>query len=100
MRRLLRGTAARLELRGGAVAGGLALVWRGAHLWPWAVFTLPVALVLAVAALNTAIEILTDHIPPDWLHMVKDAKDLGSLAVALVLALTTGFLGLVVSGLV
>ena len=99
MRRLLGETAARQELWG-AAAGGLALVWRGAHLWHWAVFALLVALVLAVEALNTAIEILTDHISPDWSRMAKDAKDLGSLAVALMLAVTAGFLGLVVAGLV
>jgi diacylglycerol kinase (ATP) len=99
VRRLLGETAARLELWG-AAAGGLALVWRGAHLWHWAVFALLVALVLAVEALNTAIEILTDHISPDWSQMAKDAKDLGSLAVGLMLAVTAGFLGLVVAGLV
>jgi diacylglycerol kinase (ATP) len=99
MRRLLGETAARQELWG-AAAGGLALVWRGAHLWHWAVFALLVALVLAVEALNTAIEILTDHVSPDWSQTAKDAKDLGSLAVALMLAVTAGFLGLVVAGLV
>lgn len=99
MRRLLGETAARQELWG-AAAGGLALVWRGAHLWQWAVFALLVALVLAVEALNTAIEVLTDDISPDWSQTAKDAKDLGSLAVALVLAVTAGFLGLVVAGLV
>ena len=99
MRRLLGETAARQELWG-AAAGGLALAWRGAHLWHWAVFALLVALVLAVEALNTAIETLTDHISPDWSQMAKDAKDLGSLAVALMLAVTAGFLGLVVAGLV
>jgi diacylglycerol kinase (ATP) len=99
LRRLLGETAARLELWG-AAAGGLALVWRGAHLWHWAVFAFLIALVLAVEALNTAIEILTDHISPDWSQIAKDAKDLGSLAVALMLAVTAGFLGLVVAGLI
>jgi hypothetical protein len=55
----------------GAAAGGLALAWRGAHLWHWAVFALLVALVPAVEALNTAIEILTDHISPGWSQTAK-----------------------------
>lgn len=99
MRRLLGETAARQELWG-AAAGGLALYWRGAHLWHGAVFVALVALVLAVEALNTALEILTDTISPDWSQMAKDAKDLGSLAVALLLTVTAGFLTLVLLGAV
>jgi diacylglycerol kinase (ATP) len=59
-----------------------------------------VALVLAIEALNTALEILTDTISPDWSQMAKDAKDLGSLAVALILTVTAGFLALVLLGAV
>lgn len=58
----------------GAAAGGLALAWRGAHLWHWAVFALLVALVPAVEALNTAIEILTDHISPGWSQTAKTQR--------------------------
>lgn len=36
----------------------------------------------AVEALNTAIEVLVDHLSPGWSQFAKDAKDLGSLAVA------------------
>jgi len=39
-------------------------------------------LLIAVEALNTAIEVLVDHLSPDWSEFAKDAKDLGSLAVA------------------
>ena len=39
-------------------------------------------LLIAVEALNTAIEVLVDHLSPDWSQFAKDAKDLGSLAVA------------------
>lgn len=97
LRRLLRESAARLELVG-AAAGALALLWHGAHLWHWAVFALLLALVLAVEALNTALEILTDRISPQWSQMAKDVKDLGSLAVALMLMSAGGFLGLVLAG--
>jgi diacylglycerol kinase (ATP) len=39
-------------------------------------------LLVAVEALNTAIEVLVDHLSPGWSQFAKDAKDLGSLAVA------------------
>ena len=38
-------------------------------------------LLIAVEALNTAIEAVVDHISPDWSEFARDAKDLGSLAV-------------------
>lgn len=37
---------------------------------------------IAVEALNTALEELVDHLSPGWSRFAKDAKDLGSLAVA------------------
>jgi diacylglycerol kinase (ATP) len=39
-------------------------------------------ILIAVEALNTAIEVLVDHLSPGWSQFAKDAKDLGSLAVA------------------
>ena len=39
-------------------------------------------LLIAVEALNTALEVLVDHLSPGWSAFAKDAKDLGSLAVA------------------
>ena len=38
-------------------------------------------LVIALEALNTAIECLVDHLTGDWAEFARDAKDLGSLAV-------------------
>ena len=38
-------------------------------------------LLVAIEALNTAIEELVDHISPDWSEFARNAKDLGSLAV-------------------
>lgn len=97
LRRLWAETAARLELAGAAgVALGFAL--RGADTWHWLGALALFALVLATEAINTAIEVLTDRISPEWSQMAKDAKDLGSLAVGLVLILTAGFVGAVLVG--
>ncbi len=51
---------------------------------------------IAVEALNTAIEVLTDHISPEWSRTAKDAKDLGSLAVGLMLVANLAYVGMVV----
>lgn len=37
-------------------------------------------LLVAVEALNTAIECIVDHLAPNWEVFARDAKDLGSLA--------------------
>lgn len=90
LRRLMRETAARQEIAFGA--GGLAvLVWAGASAAELGVFALLFLIVLAMEAVNTAIEVLVDRISPEWSQMAKDAKDLGSLAVGLVLAGMAGF---------
>lgn len=86
-RRLLAETAARLEL-GAAALAGAAFLWHGASAVQWMVLAGLFVAVLAVEALNTAIEVLTDRISPEWSQAAKDAKDLGSLAVGLVLMLT------------
>jgi len=44
--------------------------------------------VLAVEALNTAIEELVDHLSPGWSEFAKNAKDMGSFAVACALTAT------------
>lgn len=46
----------------------------------------------AVEALNTAIEVIVDHLSPGWSQFAKEAKDLGSLAVALVMAAMGAYL--------
>lgn len=97
--RLLAETAARLELLAAGVVA-VAYLWIGAALWHWLVTGFLLALVLAVEALNTAIEVLCDHISPEWSRMAKDAKDLGSLAVGLLLLVAGGFVGLVLVGLI
>lgn len=97
LRRLWAETAARLECVA-AIVVALAFLLRGVELWHWLVAAALLALLLAVEALNTAIEVLTNRISPEWSQMAKDAKDLGSLAVALILLVSGGFVGLVLLG--
>ena len=65
--------------------------WAGATAAELGIFALLFLLLLAVEALNTAVEVLVDRISPEWSQMAKDAKDLGSLAVGLVLLGIAGF---------
>ena len=51
---------------------------------------------VAVEALNTAIECIVDHLAPDWQEFARDAKDLGSLATMCLLCANGVFLGTVV----
>ncbi len=51
-------------------------------------------LVVLVEALNTALEEVVDHLSPGWSQFAKNAKDLGSLAVACAISI----LGLYVLG--
>lgn len=81
LRRLARESAFRQELVFIAVLLVLFVVL-GASL-PQVLGLLALGLVLvAVEALNTALEVLVDHLSPGWSQFAKDAKDLGSLAVA------------------
>jgi diacylglycerol kinase (ATP) len=99
LRRLWAETAARLEAAGAALAA-LAFALHGADVWHWLVAAALSALVLATEALNTAIEELTDRLSPEWSQMAKDAKDLGSLAVGLMLMVAAGFVLAVLTGIV
>lgn len=45
-------------------------------------------LVLAVEALNTAMEEIVDHLSPGWSEFAKNAKDMGSFAVMCALVAT------------
>lgn len=97
LRRLWAETAARLEIGGAAVVAALFAL-RGAEPWHWLVAALLFALVLAAEAINTALEELADHLSPDWSLMAKNVKDLGSLAVGLMLLATGGFVTMVLLG--
>lgn len=98
LRRLWAETAARLEIGGAVVVAGLFAL-RGAEPWHWLVALLLFALVLAMEAVNTALEDLADHLSPEWSQMAKNVKDLGSLAVGLMLVSTSGFVVAVLLGL-
>lgn len=81
LKRLARESAFRQEV---ALVAGLLLLFLalGASL-PEIMGMLAIGLLLiAVEALNTALEVLVDHLSPGWSEFAKDAKDLGSLAVA------------------
>lgn len=86
IRRLWAETAFRHEALGLPVV--CALFWLlAAPLWAYGVFAILWLLLIAVEALNTAVEAIVDHVSPHWSEAARDAKDLGSLAVmALLLA--------------
>ncbi|WP_103259047.1 diacylglycerol kinase [Tabrizicola aquatica] len=86
LRRLARESAFRQEVA--LIVGLLVLfVGLGASL-PEVLGLLGLGLLLiAVEALNTAIEVVVDHLSPGWSAFAKDAKDLGSLAVACTIGL-------------
>jgi len=79
-----REIAARIELAVSAAALAWLVILRssaGEILF----FVLLSCMLVSVEALNTCIELLTDHISPQRSALAKSAKDLGSLAVFLML---------------
>ncbi|WP_333816634.1 diacylglycerol kinase [Tabrizicola sp.] len=81
LRRLARESAFRQEL---ALIAGLLVLLLLFKASPGEILGL-IALglgLIAVEALNTALEVLVDHLSPGWSEFAKHAKDLGSLAVA------------------
>lgn len=53
----------------------------GANLGEFIAASILALLLIAIEALNTAVEVVVDHISPQWSEFARDAKDLGSLAV-------------------
>ncbi len=92
LRRLWAETAFRHELLGGA-AGFALLALVGVGALKIVVFAVLILILIAVEALNTAIECLVDQLSPDWAEFARDAKDLGSVAVACVIAAAALWLG-------
>jgi diacylglycerol kinase (ATP) len=86
-RRLWREAAFRQEL---AALAGLLVLFLAIGASAGEVIGLLVLsfVVLAVEALNTALEEVVDHISPGWSEMAKHAKDMGSFAVMCALAAT------------
>jgi diacylglycerol kinase (ATP) len=64
--------------------------WLGAHWVETALLAGSVLLVLIVELLNTGLESAVDRIGPQWHHLSKRAKDMGSAAVLLALVLAGG----------
>jgi diacylglycerol kinase (ATP) len=94
LRRLARESAFRQEV---ALIAGLlvAFVVFGASLAEMLGLLALGLLLVAVEALNTALEVLVDHLSPGWSAFAKDAKDLGSLAVACVIGGVLLYAGIV-----
>lgn len=84
-RRLLNESAFRQELTVGVLVLIALLLW-GVAPARIAGFVVLFLVLVAVEALNTALEVLVDHLSPEWSVFARDAKDLGSLAVAALLA--------------
>ncbi len=94
LKRLWAETAFRHEVLG--LPAVLLLFWAvSAPLWGVAGFVILWCVLIAVEALNTAVEALVDHVSPDWSEAARDAKDLGSLAVMALLVANAVFVGLV-----
>lgn len=86
-RRLLREAAFRQEVLGlTALAAVFALV--GASVPEFLGLLILSLGVLAVEAVNTAIEELVDRASPEWSEFARDTKDLGSFAVMCLLVAT------------
>jgi diacylglycerol kinase (ATP) len=83
-----------------AAGGGLALVyfWVGVDLATALTATILFLLLIAVEALNTAIEEIVDRISPEISETGRHAKDLGSLAVFCVIVANSLLLLYVVGG--
>ena len=88
---LVREMAARIEIGAYFIALGLLALF-GAELRHWIVITVLFLILLAVEALNTAIEAVVDRVSPERSDFARDAKDLGSAGVFLVVLATKCYL--------
>lgn len=84
LRRMWGESAFRQEVLFGAGAL-LLLVFLGASASQVGAFGVLLLVLLAVEALNTAIEVIIDHLSPDWSAFAKQAKDIASAAVFLMI---------------
>jgi diacylglycerol kinase len=55
--------------------------WVGLDRWEWVAIALCIALVMALEAINTALEYLTDLVSPDYHPLAGKAKDVAAGAV-------------------
>ena len=77
---LVREMAARIEI-GAFICVLLVLALIGAPIAHWIVLSVLFLILLAVEALNTAIEAIVDRVSPERSNFARDVKDLGSAAV-------------------
>jgi len=96
---LIRQMAARIEIAAFLIALGILAV-AGAELRHWIVVSVLFLILLAVEALNTAIEVIVDKISPERSDFARDSKDLGSAAVFLTILATATYLIAAVLGTV
>ena len=90
-KRLLQETSARHQFTAFVLV--LALLFAvGANGLDYLIAYILFMLLLAVEALNTAIEEIVDAVSPDWSLMARNAKDLGSFAALAIMLAYGGFL--------
>jgi diacylglycerol kinase (ATP) len=94
-RRLWREAAFRQEVAGAIAVAGLFAV-SGVDIRGYAVAAALFLALVATEALNTAIEVVVDHLSPDWSEFARDAKDLAGLAVACLVIVNLGFAALTI----
>ncbi|OAN71452.1 diacylglycerol kinase [Sulfitobacter sp. EhC04] len=94
LRRLWQETAFRHIVIALLLGFGLLAI-AGAETMDYAVLLILFFCLVAVEALNTAVECIVDHLAPDWAAFARDAKDLGSLATMCLLCANGVFLGAV-----
>jgi diacylglycerol kinase len=88
--------SAQIEIAIGAVVLALA-AWLRITALEWAVLVLAMALVLALEALNTAIELTVTLASPERHPLAKAAKDVAA-AMVLIAAIASVIVGLVILG--
>lgn len=88
--------SAQIEIVIGAIVIAVA-AWLGASALEWAVLVLATALVLALEALNTAIELIVTLASPERHPLAKAAKDVGA-AMVLIAAIAAVVVGVIVLG--
>ena len=72
------------------------LAFIGAGFVDYCILFILLSCLVAVEALNTAIECIVDHLAPNWEEFARDAKDLGSLATMCLLCANGVFMGAVI----
>lgn len=94
-KRALKESAFRQELA--ALAGGFAVFLAiGASINDGLIFLILMLILFAIEAVNTAIEEIVDRVSPEVSDVGKNAKDLGSFAVACLIAANGIFFAYVV----